>query len=300
MNQRVVLAYGGDLATSVAIPWLAETYGVEVMTVTLDIGQGRDLSELRARALACGAVRAHAIDARDDFARDVLLPSLYTTSASQQHAMASLPRPFIAKKLVEVAAIEGASMVAHGSRDASFDDEVATIAPSLRVLAPARTWVMSVDDMIAYAKQRALPVAVLRDGAFRIDEHLWGRTFTWEGDREPPRLTRQLAEAALVDIHFEQGVPTAVNGVPMAPAELIECLSLIAAQHGIGRVDVGTGRAADGAHRVLVDAPAAVVLQAAADAAGGPRTADICLKLDEGQCTVLAPENRPSALVNYA
>jgi len=299
MSERVVLAYGGDLATSVAIPWMAETTGVEVMTVTLDIGQGRDLSELRARALACGAVRAHAIDARDDFARDVLLPSLYASGASPQQAMASLPRPFIAKKLVEVAAIEGASMVAHGSRDASFDDEIAAIAPSLRVLAPVRTWTMSVDDMIAYAKQRALPVAVLRDGAFRIDEHLWGRTFTWDGDREPPRLTRQLAEAALVDIHFEQGVPTAINGVPMAPAELIECLSLIAAQHGIGRVDAGGG-GGDGVRRVLVDAPAAVVLQAAADAAGGPNTGDICLKLDQGQFTVLAEEARQSVLVNYA
>ena len=299
MNERVVLAYGGDLATSVAIPWLAETCGLEVVTITLDIGQGRDLAELRARALACGAVRAHAIDARDDFARDVLLPSLYTGSRSQ-HAIATLPRPFIVKKLVEVAAIESATAVAHGSHDASFDADIVALAPSLRVIAPARTWAMSVDDMIAYAKQRALPVAVLRDGTFRIDEHLWGRTFTWEGDREPPRLTRQLAEAALVDIHFEQGVPTAINGVPMAPAELIECLSLIAAQHGVGRIDVAAGDAAGGARRVLVDAPAAIVLQAAADAAGGPCTGDICLKLDEGQFTVLAPEDRQSVLVNYA
>jgi len=295
MRDRVVLAYAGGLASSVAIAWLTEMRGLDVVTVTLDIGQGRDLAELRARALACGAVRAHAIDARDDFARDVLLPSLYAQGDGQtQAAMSSLPRPFIAKKLVEIAGLEGASQVAHGSQDPAFDAEIHASAPSLRVLAPARSWNMTVDELIAYARQRHLPVAVLR-GAYRIDQHLWGRTLTWDGDREPPRLTRQIDETALVDIHFDEGVPTSINGVPMSPAELIECLSLIAEQHGIGRVDVG-----DGARRVLVDAPAAVVLQAAARVAGGPGTSDVCLKLDEGRFTVIAPQDRPSALVNYA
>ncbi|HKE85105.1 MAG TPA: argininosuccinate synthase domain-containing protein [Vicinamibacterales bacterium] len=296
MRERVVLAYAGGLASSVAIAWLTETEGLDVITVTLDIGQGRDLAELRARALACGAVRAHAIDARDDFAREVLLPSLYTQRDNlRQAAMASLPRPFIATKLVDIAGLEGAPLVAHGSQDTAFDAEVHAIAPTLRVLAPARSWNMTIDELIAYARQRSMPVGVLRDGAYRIDQHLWGRTLTWDGEREPPRLTRQLDEAALVDIHFDQGVPTSINGVPMSPAELIECLSLIAEQHGIGRLDVGGG-----ALRVLVDAPAAVVLQAAARAAGGPGTSDVCLKLDEGRFTVIAPQDRQSALVNYA
>jgi argininosuccinate synthase len=298
MTERVVLAYDGGLAASAAIPWLTETHGVEVMTITLDIGQGRDLGELRARALACGAVRAHAIDARDEFARDVLLPSLYGQHTdSAQPAIAALARPFIARKLVELAAIEGARSVAHGSSDATLDDEIHALAPSLRVLAPARVWNMDVTAVIAYAKEHRLPVPI-RD-AYRVDQHLWGRVLTWEGDYEPPLVTRQLAEAALVDIHFEQGVPTAINGVPMAPAELIECLSLIAAQHGIGRIDLaGHDRASAG--RTLIDAPAAIVLHAAARAAGGPATADICLRLDDGRFTVLAPDDRQAALVNYA
>jgi len=297
MTERVVLAYDGGVTASAAIPWLTETHGVEVMTITLDIGQGRDLAELRARALACGAVRAHAIDARDEFARDVLLPSLYGQPAdSGRPAIAALPRPFIAKKLVELAAIEGARSVAHGSSDTTLDDEIHALVPSLRVLAPAREWGMDANAVIAYAKQHRLPVPIR--GAYQVDQHLWGRVLTWDGDYEPPVVTRQLAEAALVDIHFEQGVPTAINGVPMAPAELIECLSLIAAQHGIGRIDLAGHDLVSA--RTLIDAPAAIVLHAAARASGGPATADICLRLDDGRFTVLEPDDRQAALVNYA
>ena len=292
LKERVVLAYAGGLTTSAAIPWLTETHHVEVVTVTLDIGQGSDLGELRDRALACGAVRAHAIDARDDFARDVLLPSLYRHSDGPRSAIAALPRPFVARKLVEIAALEGARIVAHGASDTALDDEIHALVPSLQVLAPARTWGMSDGDVVAFMRERALPVPVPRHG-YHIDQHLWGRTLTWDGDQEPPRLTRQLAEAALVDIHFEQGVPTAINGVPMAPAELIECLSLIAEQHGIGRIDLGDGHAGS-VRRVLVDAPAAIVLQAAARAAGGPATGDISLKLDEGRFTVVSGSDRPA------
>ena len=298
MRERVVLAYAGDLASSAAIPWLIETHAADVVTVSLDIGQGRDLGALRGRALACGAVRAHAIDARDDFARDVLLPSLYAQTGHEPHqAIATLPRPFIAGKLVEIAAIEGARVVAHGSREQALDDEVRAIDPALRVIAPAREWEMHDDALLEYIREHGLPVPVL-SSPYAIDQHLWGRTLTWEGDQEPPRLTRQLAEAALVQIHFERGVPTAINGVPMAPAELIECLSLIGEQHGVGRIRVTGDPVAT--RRVLVDAPAAFVLQAAAAAAGGPATADVCLRLEDGRCTIVAPNERPSFAVSLA
>jgi argininosuccinate synthase len=295
----MVLAYDGGLAASAAIPWLTETHDIEVTTITLDIGQGRDLAELRARALACGAVRGHAIDARDEFARDVLLPSIHAPHTDgARPAIATLPRPFIAKKLVEIAGIEGAVSVAHGSADRTLDDEIHALAPSLRVLAPARVWGMDANALIAYAKDHRLPAPILR-GAYHVDQHLWGRVLTWEGEYEPPLVTPQLAEAALVDIHFEHGVPTAINGVPMAPAELIECLSLIAAQHGIGRIDLA-GHDLASAPRTLIDAPAALVLHAAARASGGPATADVCLRLDDGRFTVLEPDDRQAALVNYA
>jgi argininosuccinate synthase len=295
MRERVVLAYAGDLASSAAIPWLAETHGVDVIAVSLDIGQGRDLAELRARALACGARRAHAIDARDEFARDVLLPSLHMARDGMPDAIAALPRPFIARKLVEIAGIEDAPAVAHGSRDQALDEEIGALAPSLRVLAPAR--VMDHRALLDYVRRRDLPVPILRSGC-AIDQHLWGRTLTWDGGQPPPRLTRQLAEAALVEIHFEQGVPTAINGVPMAPAELIECLSLLGEQHGVGRIDHPIAPAET--RRVRVDAPAAVVLQTAAAAAGGPVTADVCLRLEDGCCTIVAPDARPAFAVSPA
>src|SRR5262245_44940145 len=125
MKSPVVLAFAGGIHASAAIPWLVDTMGVEVVTVTLDVGQGRELAELRARALDCGAVRAHVVDARDDFAREVLFPSLSGAASAgtqQQEArsIAALPWPLIARKLVEIARIENAGAVAHGSTDPAF------------------------------------------------------------------------------------------------------------------------------------------------------------------------------------
>jgi argininosuccinate synthase len=304
MKSPVVLAFGGGLHASAAVPWLIETYGVEVVTVTLDVGQGRELGELRARALACGAVRAHVIDARDEFARDVLLPPLAKrplggdAESVVAAPIARLPWPLIARKLTEVARIEGAEAVAHGSSDFSCDAAIQAVDASVRVLAPAREWGMSASDLHAYARARRLPVdATVPD--CRVDENLWGRVCTWDGDEEPVMArvgVRLVREPAFVDIHFESGVPTSVNGVPMSPAELIECLSLIGGQHGIGRVVITP----NGSHHVVHEAPAATVLHAAASASGDSATGDVCVKLSDGHYTVLSASDRNSLLVNYA
>jgi argininosuccinate synthase len=302
MNARVVLAYAGGIHSSAAIRWLIDMQGVEVVALILDVGQGQEVGELRARALACGASRAHVVDARDDLARDVLFPSLHASSQGEEwyQAMATLPRPIVARKLVEIAAIEGVRMVAHGSDDAAFDHEIQAIDPTLRVIAPAREWTMSAADLVAYTRARGVAVPAEPASNSAVDQNLWGQTMTWDGDAEPPvagsSTARRATEAAFLDIHFDRGIPTSVNGVPMSPAELIECVSLIAGQHGIGQV-VGSPR---GSRRVIYDAPAAVVLHAAAAAAGGPVTGDVCLRLLDGLYTVLTPHDRHSLLVNYA
>jgi argininosuccinate synthase len=296
MKSPVVLAYAGGIHASAAIPWLADTFGVDVVTVTLDVGQGRELGDLRARALACGAARAHVIDARDEFARDVLFPSL-GTRAGDAPSHTALPWPLIAWKVVEVARIEGADAVAHGAIDPAFDALIRAMDPSMTILAPARAWTMGADDLTVYARARRLPVQTSIAGGW-VDQHLWGRQLAWDGEEMPaaalPRVPKHgLNAPAFVDIHFESRVPTSVNGVAMSPAELIECLSLLGGQHGIGRTVWSQG-----SRRVLHEAPAGTILRAAAAGVGESLSGDVCLRLADGQYTVVSPADRQSVLVN--
>jgi len=312
MKSPVVLAFAGGIHTSAAIPWIADTMGVEVVTVTLDVGQGHELSELRARALACGAARAHVIDARDDFAREVLFPSLATESIEsslrgvaalpRQQALAALPRPLIARKLVEIARIEHAGAVAHGSTDPAFDAAARALDSSIPIIAAAREWTMSEADLVTYARARRLPIELSAAHDYRIEQNLWGRIVTWTGDAMPAALRTGTAgrldepaprAGARVDLHFEHGAPTSVNGVPMSPAELIECLALIGGQYGVGQTIVSAqGR------QVLYDAPAATILHAAVENAGRSASADVCLTLSGGAYTVLNGGDRHALLVN--
>jgi argininosuccinate synthase len=299
MKKPVVLAFAGGIHASAAIPWLVDTMGVEVVTVTLDVGQGRELGELRARALACGAVRAHVVDARDDFARDVLFPSLVAEPVGDTpRAISVLAWPLIARKLVEIARIENAGAVAHGSTDPAFDAAIRAIDSSIPILAPAREWAMGDADLASYARDRHLPVTATSAADCQIDQNLWGRIVAWTSEEAPAAIRtrearRRLNEPATIDLHFEHGAPTSINGVPMSPAELIECLALIGGQHGIGQTVVS----APGRH-VLYDAPAATVLQVAASVAGQKAAADVCLKLSDGEYTVLSPSDRHALLVN--
>lgn len=297
MRSPVVLAFAGGIHASAAIPWLVDTMGVEVVTVTLDIGQGHDLGELRARALACGAVRAHVVDARDEFARDVLFPSLGAAPGDDAPpAISALAWPLIARKLVEIARIENAGAVAHGSTDPDFDAAVRAVDPAIPIIAAARQWPMGDADLVSYARERRLPVQAGVTPDCRVDQNLWGRIVAWTGQEAPAAVraaSRRLNEPATLDLHFEHGAPTSVNGVPMSPAELIECVALIGSQHGIGQTVVSAqGR------QVLYDAPAATVLHVAASAAAHHATADVCLKLADGAYTILSPSDRHALLVN--
>jgi len=299
MKRPVVLAFAGGIRASAAIPWLVDTMGVDVVTVTLDVGQGHELGELRARALDCGAVRAHVVDARDDFARDVLFPSLGTATADETpRAISALAWPLIARKLVEIARIENAGAVAHGSTDPAFDAAIRAIDSSIEIIAPARDWTMGDEDLASFVRARRLPVTATSAPDCQIDQNLWGRMVVWTSAEAPTvirtRASRhRLNESATIDLHFEHGTPTSVNGVPMSPAELVECLALIGGQHGIGQTVVSAqGR------QVLYDAPAATMLQIAASVAGQQATADVCLKLADGEYTILSPRDRHALLVN--
>src|ERR1043166_7513388 len=232
--QRIVLAFSGDLDTVVAIPWLAERYRAEIIAVTVDLGQGRELEAVRDRALATGAVRAHVLDARDEFARQFIVRGLKADAAQSDGAPigAALSRPLIAHKLVEIAGIEGATAVAHAARGEAIDAAALMLNPTLRVLAPARDWNMTRAQQLGYAQARHLP-------------------FSAEGDLH--LALPNPAEPAAVDVAFAHGVATGINGVSMPILDLFDSLGTIAAAHGVGHPK----------GRDLRDAPAAIVLHAA-------------------------------------
>src|SRR5438477_3032146 len=163
--ERIVLAYSGGLDTSVAIPWLAETYDAEIIAVTMDMGQGKELEDVRDRALATGAVRAHVLDVREEFARDYVLPALKAGAIYEDRYPigTALGRPLIARKLVEIAGIEQATAIAHGctgkgNDQVRLDVTARALNPAITVIAPAREWGMTRREEIEYARARGVPV----------------------------------------------------------------------------------------------------------------------------------------------
>jgi argininosuccinate synthase len=280
--ERIVLAYSGGLDTSVAIPWLAEKYRAEIVAVTMDLGQGKELDDVRERALAIGAVRAHVIDLREEFARDFILPALQAGAIYEgRYPLATaLGRPLISKHLVEIARIEGATAIAHGctgkgNDQVRMDVSARALEPSIKVIAPARIWGLTRPEEIEYARQRGIPVPATVDSPYSTDSNLWGRSIEcgcledpWQ---EPPEeiytLTKPPADSpgtpAYVEIEFACGVPVKINGVAMSLVELIQSLETIAGDHGVGRVDMVENRLVGIKSREIYEAPAAVALHAA-------------------------------------
>ncbi len=266
MNTRVVLAYSGGLKASVAIPWLIETYRAQVVAVVLDLGQGEDLADIRQRAIALGAARCHVVDAREEFARDFVVPSLKADALLEGRYPTStaLGRAVIARTLTTIARIEDTKAVAHagtGKDHLRLTGTARAIDSSLRVIACAEAWTFS-DSELANVAER-YQIAATDRGA-RVDQNLWGRTVgRWlDADAAAPQEQAPDQEAVL-EIEFAHGVPIALNGVTMAPAELIDSLATIGAEHGIGRLSRVKARTDGRVSQALYDAPAAVLLHTA-------------------------------------
>ena len=280
--KRIVLAYSGGLDTSVAIPWLSETHHAEIVAVTLDLGQGKELDDVRERAMAVGAIRCHVFDAKAEFADGYILPSLQAGALYEgQYPLATaLARPLIAKRLVEAAEMEGATAIAHGctgkgNDQVRIDVSVRALNRGIEVIGPARERAMSRPAQIEYAAERGIPVPATVENPYSTDLNLWGKSIEcgvledpWT---EPPEdiftLTQSVARSpdtpAYVELDFECGVPTAVNGVSMGLVELIGSLETIAGTHGVGRIDMVENRLVGIKSREIYEAPAAVVLHAA-------------------------------------
>src|SRR4051795_1899444 len=253
-RDKVVLAYSGGLDTSVAVKWINETYGLDVIAYTCDLGQGQDIEAIRQKALRTGAVTAIAEDVRNLFVDFFAFPSLMAGALYEgKYPLATaLGRPLIALRMVEVAKEKGAVAVAHGctgkgNDQVRFDVTFQTLAPSLKIIAPVREWKMSRPEALDYAAKHGIQVEATKKSPYSLDLNLWGRSCEagvledpWD---EPPAEAyawtvdpvKAPSEPEYVEIEFGQGVPVALNGESLDGVPLIERLNKLGGKHGVGR-----------------------------------------------------------------
>jgi len=274
---KVVLAYSGGLDTSVSIVWLREKYDAEVYTVTLDVGQDGDFETIRERAERLGAVEHFFIDAKEEFVKDYVFPSIKANGlyGGKYPLSSALSRPLIARKLVEVADKVGADAVAHGCTGRGNDQvrievTVKALNPELRVLAPVREWGLDRESELEYARKHGIPFT--REKLYSVDQNLWGRSIECgpleNPDMEPPEevfkwtVSPEKApdKAEYVTIGFEDGVPVSLDGERMDGVTLIKTLNMIAGRNGVGRIDHIEDRVVGIKTREVYECPAALCI----------------------------------------
>ena len=279
MTKRIVLAYSGGLDTSVAIGWITEQTGAEVIALAVDVGQGgEDLGTIRQRALDCGATESVVADARAEFAAGYCLPALRANALYQQRypLVSALSRPLIVSHLAAVAREYGATMVSHGctgkgNDQVRFEAGLAALAPGVSVFAPVRDSGMTRDKAIAFAAEKGLPIEVTAKSPYSIDQNLWGRSCEtghlediWEAPHDDVwGYTSDPAGPQTADevtISFTDGLPVALDGRPLSPLELITELHTRAGRQGVGRIDMVEDRLVGIKSREIYEAPAAITL----------------------------------------
>ena len=294
---KVVLAYSGGLDTSVAIKWIKDTYQMDVVALTIDLGSEKSLPEIRQRALDVGAIDARVVDGRDLFLKHFAFPALQAGAIyEKEYPLATaIGRPLIAHLLVEVAHEVGAKAVAHGctgkgNDQVRLDVSVKALDPELQIIAPVREWKLSRPEEIEYARVNNIPIPASVDSPYSTDVNLWGRSveagiledpwaeppaevwlWTKEADQTPNK-------AQYVEIEFEAGIPTALDGEALDGVTLVQKLNDIAGEHGVGRIDHVENRLVGIKSREIYEAPAAVVLHQAHQA-----LEDMCLSRDQAR-----------------
>ncbi len=277
---KVVLAYSGGLDTSIIIPYLKETYHLEVVACTVNLGQKVDPKRLKDKALKSGAAAFYFEDLRETFIKEYIFPALAANALYQgKYPLAtSLSRPLIAKKVVEVAKRVGARYLSHGCTGKGNDQvrfELAwkVLAPDLKIIAPLREWQFKTrEEEIEFAKKRGIPVPVTKKSPYSIDENLWGISIECgvleDPAVEPPEDAYQLTvspqkapeDPFSIEIAFEKGIPISLNGKKVPPVELILRLNRLGAKYGVGRIDMVEDRTVGLKSREIYEAPAATVL----------------------------------------
>ncbi|MFD0887498.1 argininosuccinate synthase [Streptosporangium algeriense] len=279
MTDRVVLAFSGGLDTSVAIPFLAEKTGAEVIAVAIDVGQGgEDMEVIRKRAIDCGAAESVVVDAREEFAADFCVPALQANALYMDRypLVSALSRPLIVKHLAAAAKQFGGTHVAHGctgkgNDQVRFEAGLAALFPELKVIAPARDYAWTRDKAIAYAEEKNLPIETSKKNPYSIDQNIWGRAVEtgflediWNGPIEDVySYTSDPAEPREADeviISFVKGVPVALDGRHLTPFQIISELNQRAGAQGVGRLDMVEDRLVGIKSREVYEAPGAIAL----------------------------------------
>ena len=282
-KRKIVLAYSGGLDTSIIIPWLIENYDCEVIAVAGDVGQGEELEPLKEKAIRTGASKIYIEDLRKEFVEDLIWPTLQADAVYEGKYLlgTSFARPIIAKRLVEIALREGADAICHGATgkgndQVRFELTIKARAPHLQIIAPWRIWdIKSREEEIEYAQARGIDVPVTKKRPYSMDRNIWH--LSHEGhDLEDPwnepkpdlymicnRPEDAPNEPEYIEIDFEKGIPTAVNGQKMDGIQLIETLNALGAKHGVGIADMVENRLVGMKSRGVYETPGGTILYCA-------------------------------------
>jgi argininosuccinate synthase len=280
---KIVLAYSGGLDTSVAIVWLKEKYDAEIVAFCSDVGQGEDLEAARKKALRTGAVSCHVLDQRDEFVRDFVFPAVRGGAIYEGEYFlgTALARPCIARGMMEVAAREGATAIAHGSTGKGNDQVRFELGaywfnPSIKIIAPWREWEFkSRSELLAFSDAKKIPVEATASKPYSIDRNLLHTSYEGgileDPDAEPPpEMFQRTADPRKapdqpreVAIAFDKGTPISVDGKTLGPAALLAELNAIAGEHGVGRADVVEDRFVGMKSRGVYETPGGTLLHKA-------------------------------------
>lgn len=283
MKEKVVLAYSGGLDTSIIVPWLMENYDVEVIAACMDVGQGDDMDQVKAKAIKSGATKIYVEDLKEEFVTEYLYKAIKTRAVYEEKYMlgTSLARPSMAKRLVEIAHKEGAKYICHGctgkgNDQVRFEVGIAAFDPTIKIIAPWRIWdIKSREDAIDYAASKGVETSVTKEKIYSMDKNLWHLSHEG-GDLEDLKNEHKTEmyqmvtpaekakdEVTHVEIYFEQGIPKKIDGKAVSPVELIEMCNKIAGENGIGIIDIVENRLVGMKSRGVYETPAGTLLYAA-------------------------------------
>jgi argininosuccinate synthase len=280
MSDIVILAYSGGLDTTIAISWLKEKYGMDVIAMVADVGQNEDLNEISLRARKNGAVESPIVDLKLELVNDFIAPCIKANAKyeGKYPLVSAISRPLIAKKLVQLAKMHGAKVVSHGctakgNDQIRFDVSIMLLDPDLKIIAPAREWNMSREEEIDYAISRGLSLPITKNKPYSIDENIWGRSIEcgvledpWV---EPPEDIFSLSqkkgrkEHDYIELEFESGLPVKVDGNSIDLTGIIEICNKKAGPYSIGRIDMIEDRVVGIKSREIYECPASTVILAA-------------------------------------
>lgn len=281
MKEKVILAYSGGLDTTVIIPWLKENYDFDVVAVCIDVGQGTETDGLEEKALKTGAIKYYLLNVEDEFVVDYIYPAIKANATYEGKYLlgTSLARPLIAKKLVEIAKKEGATAICHGATgkgndQVRFELGIKALAPELKIIAPWRIWdIKSREDEIEYLEKKGIEVPMKKGDTYSRDKNLWHLShegLELEDPSSEPNYDKLLHlsvtpekapdEATYIEIEFEKGVPSKLNGETYAPSEFVKKLNILGGKNGIGIVDMVENRVVGMKSRGVYETPGGTIL----------------------------------------